>query len=80
MSMQFSSIWPLDRALSGAITPDQSGPGSDSNEGVLSIPQNSSITETSPSDCLVTYPGCLLAKSYPLQRSSPCILQPQSTG
>ena len=35
----------------------QSGPGSDGNEGVLHIPQSYSITGTSPSDCLVSYPG-----------------------
>ena len=51
--MQFSSIWPIDRTLSGATTPGQSGPGSDGNEGLLHIPQSSSITGTSPSDCLV---------------------------
>ena len=39
--------------LSGANTPGQSRPGSDSNEGVIRIPQSSSITETSPSDCLL---------------------------
>ena len=52
-SSQFSSIWPIDRTLSGATTPGQSGPGSDGNKGVLHIPQSSSITGTSPSDCLV---------------------------
>ena len=57
ISMQFSSIWPLDRALLDATTPGQSGSGSDGNEGVLCIPQSSSITGTSPSDCLVSYPG-----------------------
>ena len=44
-----------DRALSGATTPGQSGPGSNGNEGVLRIPQSSSIAGTSPSDCLVSY-------------------------
>ena len=44
-------------ALSDAITTDQSGPGSNGNEGVLRIPQSSSIAGTSPSDCLVSYPG-----------------------
>ena len=29
----------------------------DGNEGVLCLPQSSSITGTSPSDCLVSYPG-----------------------
>ena len=55
--MQFSSIWPIDRTLSGATTLGQSGPGSYGNDRVLHIPQSSSITETSPSDCLVSYPG-----------------------
>ena len=44
ISTLFSSIWPIDRTLSGATTPSQSGPGSDGNEGVLRIPQSSSIT------------------------------------
>ena len=43
--------------LSRATTPGQSGPGSDGNEGVLCVPQSSSITGTSPSDCLVSYTG-----------------------
>ena len=47
----------MDSALSGATTPGQSGPGSGGNKGVLRIPQSSSITGTSPSDCLVSYPG-----------------------
>ena len=55
ISTQFSSIWPIDRTLSGAATPGQSGPGSDVNKGVLHIPQSSSITGTSPSDCFVSY-------------------------
>ena len=54
---RFSSIQPIDRTLSGATTPGQSGPGSDGNEGVLCIPQSSSIAGTLPSDCLVSYPG-----------------------
>ena len=53
--MQFSSIWPIDRALSGATTPGQSGPGSDHNEGVLRILQSSSITGAFLSDCLMSY-------------------------
>ena len=36
---------------------NQSGPGNDGNEGVLRIPQSSSITGASPSDCLVSYLG-----------------------
>ena len=36
--------------------PGQSGPGSNDNEGVLHIPLSPSITGTSPSECLVSYP------------------------
>ena len=57
ISTQFSSIWPIDRTLSGATTPGKSGPGSNGNEEVKSISQSSSITGTSPSDCLVSNPG-----------------------
>ena len=50
------SIWSRDRTLAGATTPGQSGPGSDGIERVLHIPQSSSITGASPSDCLESYP------------------------
>ena len=36
--VQFSSIWPIDRALSGSTALGQSVPGSDGNEGVVCIP------------------------------------------
>ena len=52
---QFTSIWPVDRTLSGDTTLGQSGPGSNGNEGVLCIPLISGITEASSSDCLVSY-------------------------
>ena len=48
---------PYIGPLSGTPTPAQSGPGNDSNKGVLCTPQSSSITGTSPSDCLVSYLG-----------------------
>ena len=35
--MSESSIWPIDRILSGATTSDQIEPGNDSNEGVHRI-------------------------------------------
>ena len=58
-----------------------SGPKSNGNEGVLCIPQSSSITETSPSDCLVSYTGHSLGRGLnPLQKCCQCILQPQLTG
>ena len=50
ISMQLRFFWPIDRALSGATTTGQSGPGSDGNEGVLQVPQSSSITGTTPSE------------------------------
>ena len=53
--MSNSSVWPIDRILSGAITPSQSGPGSDGNERVLGIPQILTITVASSSDCFVSY-------------------------
>ena len=55
--MSNGSIWPLDRNLSGATTPGQSGSESDDNEGVLHIPKSSGITGVSPSDYLESYAG-----------------------
>ena len=57
-----SYIYTIDRTLSGATTPGQSGPGSDGNEGVLRIPQSSNITGTSPSDYLVSLTGHSLGR------------------
>ena len=48
--------------MSGATTPSQSEPG---NEGAFCIRQSTRITEASPSDCLVSYPGHPLEESYP---------------
>ena len=48
----------------------QSGPGNNGNEGVFHIPQSSSITGTSPSDCLVSYPGDSLGRVLPLCRGT----------
>ena len=80
ISTQFSSIWPIDRTLSGATTPAQSGPGNNGNKGVLCIPQSSSITEASTSDCLSVISWSLLVgRVIPLQRCSYCILLLQLT-
>ena len=59
-----SSIQPIDGTLSSATTLSQSGPGSNGNEGVLHIHQISSITEVSPSNSCVIYPGQSLGKFY----------------
>ena len=74
--MQFSSIWPIDLTLSGATTPDQSGPGGDGSKEMLHIPQSSAITGTSPSNFLVSYPEHSLGGGLtPQQRCNQCILQ-----
>ena len=65
VSIQFSSIWPIDWTLLGATTPAQGRPGNDGNEGVLRIPQSSGISVATPSDCLLSYPGHSFGKSYP---------------
>ena len=64
VSTQFSSIWPIDRTLSGVTTPIQCRPESDDSERVLRIPQSFSITEASPSGFLVSYPGHSLGRTY----------------
>ena len=62
--MQFSSIWSIDSTLSSGRSLSQSGPGSGGIEGVLCIPQSSSIIGASPSDCLLSYLGHLFGESY----------------
>ena len=47
----FSLIQTIDRILSGAAPPGQSGPGSDGNEELLRIRKSYGITE----DCLMSY-------------------------
>ena len=44
----------MNKTLSGATISGQSGPGCNGNEVVLRIPQSSSITGTSPSDCFIS--------------------------
>ena len=73
ISKYFNSIWPIDRLPPGANTPGQSEHGSYDNEGVLCIPQSSCITETSPSDCLVSYTGHSLGGGLPLCRGAVCV-------
>ena len=57
-----NSIWLIDRTLSGATIQGKSEPGSNVNEGILSIPHRPSITVASPSDCIVS----LVGESTPL--------------
>ena len=55
--MSNNSILPIDRTLSDATTPGQSGPRSNGNEGIHQIPQSSTITAASPLDGLMLYNG-----------------------
>ena len=50
--MSNTSIWPIDRTLSGTTTPGLSRPGSDGNEEVFYNSQSSSITGALPLDFL----------------------------
>ena len=47
---------------------------------MICISKSSSITESAPSECLVSYPGHSLGALTLLQRCSRCILQRQPTG
>ena len=67
---KFNSSSRLGKSLSRATIPGQSEPGSNGNEGVLRIPQSPSITGTSGSDCLVSYPKHSLGWVLPLCRGA----------
>ena len=69
ISARFSSIWTIDRTLSGATQSEQYKPGSDGNKGLIHITQSTSITGTSPSD-FVSYPGHSLGVVSPLCREA----------
>ena len=62
--MSNSFIWPIDSTLSRATIMDQSESRNDSDEDLLRIPQSSSITGDSPSDCLVSYQGHSLSEEF----------------
>ena len=66
----YSSIWGIERSLSSASTPNQSGPGSDGYEGVSHILQNSNITGFLPLDCLVSYTGHSFGRFFPPLRDT----------
>ena len=66
--------------LSGAATLDRSEARINGTEGVLCIPQSSSITVVSPSDFFYFQLQNTHGGLTPLQRRSQCILQSQLTG
>ena len=57
-------IDPYIGPLSGAISPGHYGGGSNVIKAIIYIPESSSITEISPSDCLVSYTGHSLGGGY----------------
>ena len=68
-------LWPIEKTLSGATTPGQSGPGRNYHVDVLHISQ-CSRTGTSPSDGIVSHAGHSLGRILtPKQRCSRCNLQ-----
>ena len=75
ISTQISSIWPIERTLSGATTSNQSRSWRDVNKEVLHIVQI--LIGTLPSDCLLLMPDTRWGSFTPLQWYSWCILQPQ---
>ena len=72
---------PYIGPLLGDTTPGQSGPRSDGNKEVLRIPQSSSFTGASPSDCLVSYLEHLIwLGSYHSAEKQPVYSTAQVTG
>ena len=63
-SKYMTQISMIDRTLSSATTLGQRELESNGNKGVLHIPQRSSITESSPSDHLMSCSGYLFGESY----------------
>ena len=80
ISTQFSSIWLINKTISGSYSPGQKEPGTSCYKGVPRIPPNSSNTGASASDYLVSCLGHSWGNLTPLQRRSRCILQSQPTG
>ena len=63
-------VYLIHRILSGATNLGQSGLGSNGVQGVICVLQFTSITGTSSSDCLVSYPGHFLEEYYPFSKSA----------
>ena len=80
VSTLFSSILAIDRTISSGTNSSMIGPGINCHESVLWIPQSSSVSEASPSDCFMSYPGHSRGRLTPLQSCSRCILKPRLTG
>ena len=80
ISIHFSSIWLIDKTLSGATNPGQSEPGSDGNEGVLLHFPNLQYYWSLSIRLFIVISRTLVGDGLtPLQRSCCCNLQPQPT-
>ena len=81
ISTQFSSIWPIERTLSGATIPGESGLRNNGSKGVLHIPLSSCITVASPSGLFSVISRTLVGGVLPLCRDSISVFySPQLTG
>ena len=74
--MWISSIWPIDRILSGATTPGQSGLGRNGNERVPHIPQalQRYWSLTIGLFSVISRTSVAGGGHTPLQRSNQCVL------
>ena len=79
ISTQFSSIWPIDKSLSGATIPDQSGHESNGNKEVLCIPKTPALLEPHRHTVYFNIQDTRWESLFPLQRCSRCILESQLT-
>ena len=61
ISTQFSSISAIDRTLSDATTPGQSGPGKMTMKGYSAFPKAPVLLDVSP-ECIVSNPDHLLGE------------------
>ena len=62
--------WPIDRILSGASIPDQSGPRRDGNEKGTPNSPSPGITGTSPLDCIRVLNWTVVGGVLPLRRGA----------
>ena len=64
INKQFSSTGPIDRTLSDASITGPTEHENNDNKEQLRVPQSSSISGASSSDCLVSYPGHSFERSW----------------
>ena len=65
MNAQLNSIWPIERTVPCDTNLSPSAPGNNGNDRSFCILRISSITGTSPSDCLESYLGHSFGGGYP---------------